>query len=70
VFAVLLGFGSGSYGARLGVAAARQALAALAPFALASLIEKFGLGPALWAMASVGAAGIACMAAVSLLSKT
>ena len=55
-------FGSGSYGARLGyMAAARQALAALAPFALAFLIEGAGAGVALWTMAAVGLAGVTCM---------
>jgi hypothetical protein len=62
-------FGSGSYGARLGyMAAARQALAALAPFALAFLIEVAGAGAALWTMAAVGVIGLACMVSVAVLS--
>lgn len=59
-------FGSASYGARLGyMAAVRQGLAALAPFALALLIQTLGAGPALWSIAAVGLIGLACMAAVS-----
>ena len=55
-------FGSDSYGARLGyMAAARLGLGALAPFALASIAEAIGAAPALWVMAAVGVAGLACM---------
>lgn len=59
-------FGSASYGTRLGyMAAVRQGLAALAPFALAFLIEAIGAGAALWVMAAVGLAGLACMVIVA-----
>jgi MFS family permease len=62
-------FGSGSYGARLGyMAAFRQGLAALAPFALAFLIDAIGPGHALWAMAAVGVLGLGCMLEVARLS--
>lgn len=59
-------FGSGAYGARLGIMAAfRQGLAALAPFALAFLIDSVGAGPALWIIAAVGVLGLACMLEVA-----
>lgn len=62
-------FGSGAYGARLGVmASVRQSLAAIAPFALAFLIETLGAGPALWVMVGTGLAGVACM--LELLRST
>jgi hypothetical protein len=62
-------FGSGSYGARLGyMAAFRQGLAALAPFALAFLIDAIGPGRALWVMAAVGVLGLGCMLEVARLS--
>jgi hypothetical protein len=61
-------FGSGSYGARLGnMAAFRQGLAALAPFALAFLTDTTGPAFALAAMGIVGLAGLGCMIAVARL---
>jgi len=64
-------FGSNSYGARLGhMAAARQASAALAPFALAFLVERIGASAALGAMAGVGACGFACVVMVSLVVRS
>lgn len=55
-------FGSSSYGARLGyMAAVRQILAAVAPFVLAVVIDFAGPVAALLFMATVGAAGLACM---------
>ena len=59
-------FGRTSYGALLGgMAAVRQVLAAIAPFALAMAIEAVGAGPALWMLAVVGLAGFACMVEVA-----
>ena len=63
-------FGSGSYGARLGyMASVRLGLGALAPFALAFLIEATGAGLALWVMAAVGVGGLACMVAVARMTR-
>jgi hypothetical protein len=63
-------FGSADYGARLGyMAGARQSLAALAPFALAFLIEAVGARSALWVMAMTGLLGLGCMAAVAALTR-
>jgi len=63
-------FGSASYGARLGVmAAARQVLAAFAPFALAFAAEAAGAAPALWATAAVGALGLGCMILVWMSTR-
>lgn len=63
-------FGSASYGARLGVmAAVRQGLAAVAPFALAFLIGSLGAGIALWLIALVGLAGLLCLIGVAILSR-
>lgn len=59
-------FGSGSYGARLGfMASVRQALAAVAPFALAFLIEHVGIISALSVTVVVALAGLMCMAEVA-----
>jgi hypothetical protein len=64
-------FGSGAYGARLGyMAAVRLSLGALAPFVLAFLIETAGAGAAMWIMAGVGIAGLACMVVVARLART
>lgn len=63
-------FGSGSYGARLGyMAAVRQGLAAIAPFALAYLIEMAGTTLALWTMAMAGLVGLGCMIAVAGIAR-
>lgn len=63
-------FGSAAYGARLGnMAAVRQSLAALAPFALASLIETIGAAAALGVMALAGVLGLGCMIAVAALTR-
>jgi len=59
-------FGTSSYGARLGgMAAVRQVLAAIAPFALAFTIEGLGVVLALCALVTVALAGLACMIAVA-----
>jgi MFS family permease len=64
-------FGSGAYGARLGfMASVRQALGAIAPFALAFLIEHIGVTGALAIMTAVALAGLACMAVVARLRGT
>jgi hypothetical protein len=63
-------FGSGAYGARLGVmASVRQVLASLAPFALALLIESLGVRPALWIIGGVGLLGLLCLLQVARLVK-
>ena len=64
-------FGSTAYGARLGyMAAARQILAALAPFVLALLTDLIGTSYALGILALIGLAGLACMAEVGRLTAT
>jgi hypothetical protein len=63
-------FGTTSYGARLGgMAAVRQILAAVAPFALALTIEAVGVGPALWMLVAVALVGLACMVEVARTTK-
>lgn len=63
-------FGSASYGARLGyMAAFRQGLAALAPFALAFLTDTAGPTAALAAMGTIGLTGLGCMIAVGRLHR-
>ena len=59
-------FGSSGYGARLGfMAAFRQGLAALAPFALALLIDGVGAPLAVAGITLVGVLGFAAMVAVA-----
>lgn len=66
----LVMFGSASYGARLGVmAAVRQGLAALAPFALAFLTETAGAGAALWGMGAMGLLGLGCMVSAGTIAR-
>lgn len=61
-------FGAASYGSRLGrMAAARQFLAAAAPFAFAWQLETQGTTAALATLAAVGLAGLAAFAAVARL---
>jgi len=64
-------FGSGAYGARLGImAGARQSLSALAPFALAALISSIGPSLALVTVASVGVLGFGAVVMVARLQVT
>jgi hypothetical protein len=64
-------FGSASYGRRLGyIAAARQVLAAVAPFVLALLIDAAGPVNALAAMAVAGLVGLGCLVAVAQLASS
>lgn len=59
-------FGSHAYGARLGrMASVRQALAAVAPFTLAFLMEQAGPAFALAAVAAVGLVGFGCLVEVA-----
>jgi MFS family permease len=61
-------FGSGAYGARLGImAGARQSLSAVAPFALAALISSIGPSFALLTVAGVGLLGFAALVMVARL---
>jgi len=60
-------FGAQGYGARLGfMSSVRQALAAVAPFALAFATEHVGPVAALWAVTLVGVAGLVCGVLVAL----
>lgn len=61
-------FGHSAYGARLGVmAAARQSLSAIAPFALAALISSIGASLALATVAGVGLLGFLTLIMVARL---
>ena len=63
-------FGSASYGARLGnMALPRQLLAAIAPFALAWLIENVGATRALFALAGVAVLGLAAFLEVARIRR-
>ncbi|HTJ55952.1 MAG TPA: arsenite efflux MFS transporter ArsK [Devosiaceae bacterium] len=63
-------FGAGSYGARLGImAAARQVLSALAPFAFAALSGAAGTSWALAALAVAGVLGLAALLEVGRLGR-
>lgn len=60
-------FGSEGYGAVTGkMAAARLVAGAVAPFAFATALQQFGIGPALFATAAIGTLGLAAFLKVAV----
>lgn len=63
-------FGSGGYGARLGLmASVRQVFASVAPFSLAFLIGALGVRTSLWIIGGVGLLGLLCLMQVARLVR-